>query len=46
VLLILMAARGVGRSGTDQPHFIGYGGLQFAFAGRRHSAKANEEPRK
>jgi hypothetical protein len=46
VLLILMAARGVGRSGTDQPHFIGYGGLQFAFAGRRHNAKANEEPRK
>ena len=46
VLLILMAAHGVGRSGPDQPHFIGYGGLQFTFNGRRHNAKANEEPRK
>ena len=35
VLLIAMAARGAGRSGIDQPHFIGYGGLQLTFSGRR-----------
>jgi hypothetical protein len=43
VLLLLMAARGAGRSGPDQPHFVGYAGLQFSFAAR-HSAKANKEP--
>ncbi len=42
-MLILMAARGVGRSGIDQPHFIGYGGIQFSFAGR-HNPKAHEKP--
>ncbi len=42
-MLILMAARGVGRSGIDQPHFIGYGGIQFSFASR-HNPKANEKP--
>jgi hypothetical protein len=35
LLLIVMAARGAGRSGIDQPHFIGYGGIQLTFAGRR-----------
>lgn len=43
LLLLLMAARGVGRSGTDQPHFIGYGGLQLSFESR-HNANAHEQP--
>jgi hypothetical protein len=43
VLLLLMAARGAGRSSSDQPHFVGYAGLQFSFAAR-HNAKANKEP--
>jgi hypothetical protein len=42
-LLIAMAGRGAGRSGLDQPHFIGYLGLQISFGGR-HTAKANTEP--
>lgn len=44
VLLIIMAARGVGRSAVEQPHFVGYAGLQFSFASR-HNSKANEEPK-
>jgi hypothetical protein len=43
VLLLLMAEGGAGRSGPDQPHFVGYAGLQFTFAARRN-AKANTEP--
>jgi hypothetical protein len=44
-ILIIMAARGVGRHGVDQPHFIGYGGVQFSFASR-YNPKANEKPNK
>jgi hypothetical protein len=43
VLLLVMAARGAGRSSADEPYFVGYGGLQFSFAARR-DAKANKEP--